>query len=352
MCCVEFETSSSSLRDAFVSIMTKGTKNNTYKFALARFLLDYCRGSRPESNVRYTRIAKSFFDYYWMQECKARLQQGPSNQRPRVIQIIRNAFKHEYYPETLAEIKKKNPDDVKICIRDITKKCFADVVPRFEEDAERYFGKPQGGRSYKRIFYDYLSKEYHDLAGNHKIDPGGGIKINPHAIKFLKENYEPLFRTVILEWIKFLEKRNIGMPRMAEKISGNVLGPRGQTKFKKKLEPFADRCFYCNVQLVQGRCTHVDHVLPYDYVGDTDMWNLVLACKDCNCSKSGGLPPKRYITKLKERNCQYKDQIIQLEKSLDMFDNGPDIDWHYNNASKHGYPPWIGPDRNRSATHT
>jgi hypothetical protein len=32
------------MRHVFVSILTKGKKNNTYKFALARYLLDYSNG--------------------------------------------------------------------------------------------------------------------------------------------------------------------------------------------------------------------------------------------------------------------------------------------------------------------
>ena len=341
---MEFETDAGLLRSAFVSIMTQGAKNNTYKFALARFLLDHCHGTGPRTDIRYAEIAGGFFDYYWMQECKSRLRQGPSNQTPLVIQIIRDEFSDDYYPQTLDRIKRKEPAAVERCVGRITAKCFDDVVPRFEDDAEHYLGMRRGGSPDRRVFYHYLAMEYDDSARNKRIDPGGGISLNPHAVEFLRDNYEPLFRTVVLEWIKFLEKRNFGIPRMAEKIGGRMLGPRDQSRFKRYLEPFADRCFYCNAGLEPGRCTHVDHVLPYDYVGDTDLWNLVLACQSCNCAKSGGLPPRRYIVKLKERNSQYRNRIRQLEKSLDMLGGEHDIDWHYGNAGSHGYPPWHGPD--------
>ena len=36
-------TSSYELRKTFIHIMTHGYKNNIYKFALVRFLLDYCK---------------------------------------------------------------------------------------------------------------------------------------------------------------------------------------------------------------------------------------------------------------------------------------------------------------------
>lgn len=342
---MEFETNAGSLRDSFISIITRGTKNNTYKFALARFLLDYCRKPDSECDVRYANIAESFFDYYWMQECKSRLQQGPANQVPKVIQIIREKFTHQYYPQSLDKIKREEHPAVDACIKKITQKCFDDVVPRFEDDAEHYFGRQRDDPSHRRIFFDYIAIEYRDSARNKKIDPGGGITLNPHAMAFLRENYEPLFRSVVLEWIKFLEKRNFGIPRLAEKIGGRALGPRDQARFKKYLEPFADKCFYCDAELEPGKCTHVDHVLPYDYVGDTDLWNLVLACQRCNCEKSGSLPPKQYVIRLKERNSRYRGQSRSLETSLGTLGDEYDIEWHYANAYKHGYPPWSGPGR-------
>ena len=341
---MEFETDPEALRDAFLSVMTKGAKNNTYKFALARFLLDYCHNPSAETNVRYVEIAEHFFDYYWVQECKSRLLQGPSNQPPLVIQIIKKKFSKKYYPQSLKKIRRKEQKAVRECVLEITEKCFDDVIPRFEEDAEKYFGKQRRTPSHKRIFYHYLAREYRDSADNKKIDPGGGIVLNPSVIGFLNSNYETLFRTVVLEWLRFLEKRNIGMPRLAEKISNGTLGPRDQSKFRKYLKKFSDGCFYCGVALGEGRCTHVDHVIPYDYVGATDLWNLVLACRVCNCEKSGRLPPESYIAKLNDRNRQYRGQYAKLGDSLSMLGDELDISWHYENAAKHGYPPWKGPD--------
>ena len=340
---MEFETDTSRLRDAFLSVLTKGKKNNTYKFALARFLLDYCHNTNAEPNIRYTRIAEGFFDYYWVQECKSKLRQGPANQTPHAIQIIRNNFKEDYYPQSLCKIKNTKPVQVHKCMSEIRKICFDDVVPRFEDDAEHYFGKKRTGKPHRRIFYDYLAMEYKDSSNNKKIDPGGGIRMNPHAIIFLYNNYELLFRAVILEWIKFLEKRNFGIPRLAEKISGNAFAQRDQYRFRKYLASFADKCFYCGTDLKPGRCTHVDHVLPYDYVGATDLWNLVLACQKCNCTKSGWLPPKHYIDSLKKRNKQHCTRYPKLADSLSTLGDQRDISWHYSTAQKHGYPTWGGP---------
>ena len=62
----------------FNSTLTKGRKDNTYKFALARFLIDYAHGlddsfirvkiEKDEKEIiRYSTIAKEFLKYYWHQ---------------------------------------------------------------------------------------------------------------------------------------------------------------------------------------------------------------------------------------------------------------------------------------------
>ena len=81
------------LRKTFIHIMTHGCKNNTYKFALARFLLDYCnmmptsRLSTMSKNnekiiIHYEEIADAFLRYYWHQEFRYRIKQNFYNERP------------------------------------------------------------------------------------------------------------------------------------------------------------------------------------------------------------------------------------------------------------------------------
>ena len=312
--------------DLFMGIM-RASKNNTYKFALARFLLEYSSKNTGIS-VRYEEIAESFLRYYWDQECRSKLRQGPSNQTPEVIKIIRREFDKSYYPQSFDEIKKDEPARVQRCVGEVAKKCFDDVIPRFQ----LVWGKET------KIFYHYMAREYHDKSNNKKIDPGGGIMLNPRAVGFFRNNYVMLYKTIILEWVRFLENLNFGMPHLTSKIEGIRLGRRDQTKFRRILEPFASKCFYCGTALGRTR-THVEHVIPFDYVGETEMWNLVLSCGDCNCSKLGSLPPKRYIGELITRNSQYRDRIKELDRSLNILraDFAGDIKWHYENAKRHGY---------------
>lgn len=332
---MEFEdVPDNKILDAFVGIVTRGHKNNTYKFALARFLLDHAARGGPEQ-VRYRQIAKHFMRYYWVQECKFRLRQGPANQQPEMITIIRKEFPEHSYPQTFAEIDREEPGSVRRCVENISKKCFDDVVPRFQKSGARE----------RKIFYEYIAREYHDSSDNKKIDPGGGILVNKEAMRVLRDNRAALHSMVILEWVRFLEKRNPGMPNMANKVECVMIGRRDQRKFLKMLEQFFDNCFYCGEDLIRGKCTHVDHVIPYDYIGDTELCNLVLACQKCNCKKLGLLPPQPFFDKLLKRNSntKYLAEIPRLEDSVEnMSVGGMSMEWHYDNARRRGYPVWRG----------
>ena len=201
-------------QEEFIRILTRGSKNNTYKFALARFLLDYSNEYESDK-VRYIIIAKYFFRYYWLQECKSKLRQGPKNQEPEIIAIIRKEFTKNTYPQTFAELKKEEPEKIRRCTEQITRKCFDDVIPRF-----------QNTRNRREVFFKYLAKEYKDSADNKKIDPKGGILLNRDAMRFFRENYAALYKVVILEWIRFLEIRNFGTPNLVRKIESDGMGPR------------------------------------------------------------------------------------------------------------------------------
>ena len=264
---------------AFIAILKdRGGKNNTYKFALARFLLEHSISGSESDRIRYQDIAGCFFRYYWMQECRSRLHQGPRNQPPKIITIIRQEFPNDVYPMKFGDMCKKYPEKVEKCRKEIEKVCRKDVIHRFQRT----------GGSEKKMFYDYFAIRY-NASGNARTDPGGGILLNKSAMRFLRDNFAALYRSTILEWIRFIERRNYGVPNLVKKIEGIDWGPRDQNRFKKCLRPFEADCFYCG-QRLEPEKTHVDHVIPFDYIADTSLWNLVLACQKCNCKKLGNLP--------------------------------------------------------------
>ena len=46
----------------------------------------------------------------------------------------------------------------------------------------------------------------------------------------------------------------------------------------------------------------VDHFIPWAFIKDDKLWNLVLSCTSCNRKKSNRLPQKKYLDYLLNRN--------------------------------------------------
>ena len=51
-----------------------------------------------------------------------------------------------------------------------------------------------------------------------------------------------------------------------------------------------------------NRNTHVDHFIPWSYIQNDNLWNLVLSCQACNGKKSDKLASGKYLHKLLPRN--------------------------------------------------
>jgi len=314
----------------FNHILTKGRKDNTYKFALARFLLDFSRDSdethiknaiknNSKIIVKYSTIAKYFLKYYWHQECKYKIRQNPHLEKPPlVIQIIHKVFGKKYIPDLF---RKMPPDKIRKAELEITKKCFSEVIPRFQTVSE---GSKFSG---KTIFYEYDGLEHE-------------IHIVPEVLLFFKENYTLLLKAVLLEWAKFLEKLNTSLPRLISKIESDEIKRSSLTEYRKILEPYFKNCFYCDRKL-EGQEVHVDHFIPWSYIFEDELWNFILSCRDCNCKKLGSLAPEAYVKKIIDRNRDYQNKIPELKKSLNILDSGKGwekaLNDHYENCNSYGF---------------
>ena len=324
-------TDDEELRRKFISILTKGSKSNTYKFALARFLLDHSH--KPDSSyiVSFQDIAKKFLKYYWHQECKYRIRQNYDPKKiPSVVQVIRDVFKERMVGGYIPEYFENMPqEEIKNAEAEIIKRVFgigkkSQVVPRFQ----RLKGQPPDRNLHIRgtgDFYDY------DV-------PSGKLEIKPEALSFFSKNYDVLMKAVLLEWSRFLEKINT-LPRIIEKVETEEVRRKALTEY---VEIFHDQrnCFYCDRRLDDLQI-HVDHFIPWSYIFEDEPWNLVLACERCNLRKSNLLAPEVFQDDLIGRNQDYQNQIPKLKKSLLSLDAEnnwePVIKHHYNNCKEYGF---------------
>ena len=336
-------------RSRFIAIIGRGgKKNNTYKFAMARFLLDLCcdpsmmqrmygppgDGDAPGAidtadgiKVKYAEIARYFFVYYWPVVCRARLEQGPNNEEPLVAQEIKKEFCDKEYRQSARQIILDEPEKVGRCITAIAKVMPRQVVHRFQKVCDEEI----------RMFYQYgagaVGKE-----GNRPIDLKGGILVNRSAARFLRENYGALDRAVALEWLRFTDLRNPGAADLAGRFLEAYGGCEGACDFLPGLEGGGRSCFYCGAQPLPDERMHVDHFLPDDYVGGTREWNLVLACQECGPKKVRMLPPRGCIGKLERRNAKRREEEAPVVPPSSAARIERDLARHYDDAKKRGYP--------------
>lgn len=278
----------------FQRILEKGNKSTTYKFALARFLVEYTR-EHTKLTIKYDTIAEAFLEYYWYQERIFKIRQSFSK-TPYVIQIIREKFE----TKTLSRVRSpdKIPANVKnetIC--EIRRKVFGNgdfgqVVPKFHTIHGRK----------RSVFYDYDDEK---------------ITLRPEALVFLHNHHAPLLKMIFLEWTIFLEKANHMMPKLSAKIARKIDDSgRAPTDTQKRiLRACAEskKCFYCD-KILEGAKTqiHYDHFIPWSFIYDTEIWNLVVSCQTCNTSKSDKLAPESCVAKLLARNEKYPKLIENL----------------------------------------
>jgi hypothetical protein len=154
--------SSNDLVNTFIFILCKGKKDNTYKFALARFLVDYATGlDESDCNrnvvISFETIAESFLKYYWHQVCKYRIRQNPNpNKLPLIVKIIYNIFGSKPISKGLED---QDAEKIPEAEKRITRDCFKEVIHRFHKVGT-------GNIDTDQVFYEY-GNVYNNKARNH-----------------------------------------------------------------------------------------------------------------------------------------------------------------------------------------
>lgn len=132
------------------------------------------------------------------------------------------------------------------------------------------------------------------------------IWFSDESYNFLTKYKSALEKLNYYAWILWMEN-NLSI---ANKEEGNLaIKLDDSTKreslelFKKSLFNSGDtlECFYCGNPVSLKGC-HMDHFIPWSFVKDDQIWNLVFSCSHCNESKNNKIPSYDYLNKLIERN--------------------------------------------------
>lgn len=317
------------MRKWFMLIISKSKKDNTYKFALGKTLLDYCKANAPDGtahDISYDYLAGEFLKHYWYQRFKFRMKQDLHvKKQPRVITILEKVF-GDKPPARYSDIPESQ---LKSARKQILNNVFGTNVSK-KGYVIRKFQETRSGNT--NLFYD-------------NNEDRQTITLHPKAHSFFTRNNHILNRALLGEWVLYLEKANHGLPLLASKIMAKRIRPGSLTQYRDRFYKKTDLCFYCGNSFGKPEM-HVDHFIPFSYIYDNSEWNLVLSCAKCNLSKSDALPRKNpYLRELVERNAEYEESIPQMKKALKRLAGGRstwenEIHHHYTICAEYGFCQW------------
>lgn len=315
--------------DMFMRILGHGAKDNTYKFAMARALIELCGkrnpGERGPLVIEYGTLARKFLQYYWRQVCVFRIRQHHHPKKEaEVVKAILDMWGSETDGggsnggkprgrEAVDDFDRLDRDEVESVTDRILRTVFGSerskkgvVVSRFQRvKIGRY-------SEVVRMFYDYDDKRR-------------AITVGEDACRFFAENRAILLDEVTFVWAKYLESANGGLPGLLAKVEAVETRPRRNAAVMKAAREeflaYKEECFYCGCALDSGTI-EADHFIPWSFIFDDQMWNLVPSCGCCNGRKGGMLPDEDAYAMLLERNGRHAGGTGRISESLGLLGRG------------------------------
>ncbi|MCI8517593.1 MAG: hypothetical protein HFG75_12135 [Hungatella sp.] len=259
---------------------SKSKKDSTYKFGFLKSIIDNLYNVDSNLRLTFDQLFGKFTEIYWNLILKYDLRQKAvtnDNRQTYLEQILHSsAEKYEIrepipYESLTSQMMLDISHQVKI-------KCKRNVVGALFEDTNR-------------LFYSFSRKDE-------------WIQINPKMYEFICKHKVVIEKLNYYEWARFLEKVNDEsktvylLTKIDESSKRNDLSVYRQILFD---EFESKNCFYCGKTVTPDK-VHVDHFIPWSFIKDDNLWNLVLACPTCNEKKNDKLPDNAFLDILIERN--------------------------------------------------
>ena len=257
--------------DIWKGIILFGLNVATYKMALAKSLFVFARLGK--NKVGWGELSDSFLNQYI-----ARLdgRQMPQQGNPTRLTVMERVV-HELESQSISYTE---------ALDRVAKKGLENVVPRFQTIG-------QDSNMIKSHFYEY--------------EFGKRLHIKDTLLGFTNSQFDELETELIARWS--LLEGAFAINQTDFHLGNDIRETFLRSGYKRTTLtgniPFlsgyqGNVCFYCGESLQDN--VHVDHVLPRQVVNHDEIWNLVLAHRDCNLLKSDKLVGPHFIDKLTARN--------------------------------------------------
>lgn len=256
------------LLDSIVTILERGLNTNSYKFALLRALADYGRQKASSDLISFAWLADRFLSYYWPLTVQFRVRQSTDPTKdPVIMKFVRRDVEELRLPShfTLDKFRRAHAacysQLVERCVR--RGGCFDEVIPRFHN-----------------LRSGHVKEKLYDTEGP-------ALRLRPGVLPFLNSDGRALNLLAIGAWVRFTEQYTTA-PRLYEKIAGSTPDRKHQ-KYRTVLAAIdGSVCFYCGSN--SEKSLHVDHFIPWSYVLEDRVWNLVLCLPDMQQQEVGPYP--------------------------------------------------------------
>ena len=125
------------------------------------------------------------------------------------------------------------------------------------------------------------------------------IEIAQDIVEYMKKNKKVLEAALNHMIAGYLEKCN-SSPNISTKLEEKI--PRTVLKkidFGKIISMQESCCFYCKNK---GEVFAQEHFIPWNFIFQTENFNIVAACQQCNSSKNDRLPDTKFLDNVINRN--------------------------------------------------
>ena len=256
-------------------------KTASYQYAFLKAILDNIFNVNDNLELDFNYLSYSFSKAYWNLVSKYELPQfnNSVDKKSKIEMIIESMIEENQL------LKGVDFDSLK------------------EEDRNKYLKKTKNiiSKDVVGALCRALNYSFYGFDKNAKK-----IWFNRQSYEFLMRFKMPLEKLNYYAWVLWIERRL----DLQENEKGNLESKLDIAPKRESLKRFCDslrnqgdtlECFYCKEPLTL-RKTHMDHFIPWSFVKNDKIWNLVFSCHKCNESKNNKMANSDYLNKLISRN--------------------------------------------------
>ena len=171
----------------------------------------------------------------------------------------------------------------------------------------------------------------------------GEVTLTKDAVVFIRANGPVLTLIANYYWARFLARLNAA-PYIVDKLERLVPRRSSLDTFARHLIELGEStCFYCNKRITEPGDMQVDHFIPWTFVFEDKLWNLVISCQRCNSSKSDALASEEALARLISQNkIRTSSPSAKVVSMLSLQRGGADLARLYELALQERWPVWAG----------